>query len=279
MTESRDTQASFTARSSSRVTLALTIWLTLGLYFLGTVIAYSLGGEVGADPFTFVMGIVLTLGWQVILWPFAVLRIESKSANYTPSVKAKRIIWAAPLATAIGVVFAFPMVIFTPALLLVSGFFWLPGMISFTACAAIGYFSAVAMMKEPQERSQMIWTVVTSVLLAVGVTLASALILQSFRVYFTIGTQAEVPTPAEGNRYLWTAGMAIAALVTATLVAIIRRRGTFVVLGVILLACALLFALIFQVPQGRFFAHDTDSAPTHKPHPVCFGEGPNCPGG
>lgn len=115
------------------------------------------------------------------------------------------------------------------------------------------------------------------VLLVMGSALAFALPMQWFSVYFSIWDAAPPPTESDGDRYLWTAGLALVFLLAAFVVAIVRRGGGLIVLTVIAVSCALIGAFVFQVPQGRFVPEpEPYDGP---PHPVCYGTTGDCPGG
>ncbi len=119
---------------------------------------------------------------------------------------------------------------------------------------------------------------VSITLLVIGSALAFVLPLQWFGVYFRLWGETAVATPAHGARYLWTAGLALAFLVAALIVAIVRRRAGLVVLTMLAVACALVGAFVFQVPQGRF--RPEPAAPAYDvDFPVCYGTTGDCPGG
>lgn len=115
-------------------------------------------------------------------------------------------------------------------------------------------------------------------LLVVGGALAFVLPTQWLDVYFALFSSPPPPTPTEGARYLWTAGLALAFLVGALVVAVIRRGRGLIVLTAIALACAVIGALVFQVPVGRF-APQPAPVEHRDDHPVCYGTTGDCPGG
>ncbi len=118
----------------------------------------------------------------------------------------------------------------------------------------------------------------TLALLVVGSALAFALPTQWLDVYFAIWDAPPPPTPEDGIRYLWTGGLALAFLLAALVVAVVRRGRGLIVLTAVALGCAVIGALLFQVPQGRFVPRP---APVEdvRDHPVCFGTTGDCPGG
>lgn len=115
-------------------------------------------------------------------------------------------------------------------------------------------------------------------LLVVGTAFAFALPMQWFDVYFAIWESAPPPTDADGARFVWTAGLGVAFLLAAVVVAIIRRRGGIIALAVVALACTLIGAFVFQVPKGRLLpgpSYEDDG----RDSPVCYGTSGDCPGG
>lgn len=114
--------------------------------------------------------------------------------------------------------------------------------------------------------------------LVVGGALAFALPTQWLDVYFALFSAPPPPLPADGARYLWTAGLALVFLVGALVSAAIRRGRGLIILTAIALACAIVGALLFQVPAGRF-APQPAPVEDGRDHPVCYGTTGDCPGG
>lgn len=118
----------------------------------------------------------------------------------------------------------------------------------------------------------------TLALLVIGAALAFALPTQWLDVYFAIWNAPPPPTPADGIRYLWTAGLSLVFLLAALVIAVVRRGRGLIVLTAVALGCAMLGALLFQVPQGRFIPKPAQVEDV-RDHPVCFGTTGDCPGG
>jgi hypothetical protein len=82
------------------------------------------------------------------------------------------------------------------------------------------------------------------------------------------------------TRYVWTAGTAVALLLAAIGIAIIRRARRLGVIGGVLLMATVLLAIVFSVPEGRWTPAPANPTPDNTEYVPCFGEGdPNCPGG
>lgn len=121
-------------------------------------------------------------------------------------------------------------------------------------------------------------TLATVGALVAGSALGLALLLQWFEVYFFIWDPPPPPSPAEGVRYLWTAGLALTLLLAAVILANARGRGGLIVLATVALVCAIIGAFVFQVPKDRFSPQPADFD-DGGPHPVCYGTTGDCPGG
>ncbi|GAA1995659.1 hypothetical protein [Microbacterium ulmi] len=130
----------------------------------------------------------------------------------------------------------------------------------------------------PERRRATILSGVCIALLVIGGALAFVLPTQWLGVYFRIWGEAAVATPAQGTRYLWTAGLSLAVLLAALVVAIVRRGRGLIVLTSLALGCALIGAFVFEVPQGRFWP-DPDPVTYDDDFPVCYGTTGDCPGG
>ena len=110
-----------------------------------------------------------------------------------------------------------------------------------------------------------------------GSAVALALPVQWLDVYWYIWVPPSPPSAGDGVRYLWTAGLAIALLLTAVVLAWLRGGGGLIALTSIALVCGLLGAFVFQVPKDRFSSGppEPDDRDTH----VCYGTTGDCPGG
>jgi hypothetical protein len=123
------------------------------------------------------------------------------------------------------------------------------------------------------------WKIVAVALLTVGGAIGASLALQWFDVYFAIW---DAPVVSEGDqtRYLWTAGTAVALLLAAIGIAIMRRARRVGIIGGVLLMATVLLAILFAVPEGRWTPAPASPVPDNSEYLPCFGEGdPNCPGG
>jgi hypothetical protein len=105
-----------------------------------------------------------------------------------------------------------------------------------------------------------------------------ALVLQYLDVYFTVGGSTPPPTPADGERYLWTAGLANLFAVAGVVLALVRRRGIAFLAAGFLLIGVLGLSVIAAVPQGRWYPHP-GSAPLPSDYQPCFSGSNTCPGG
>lgn len=128
------------------------------------------------------------------------------------------------------------------------------------------------------ERQRLIVAGVSAALLVVGAALIFALPLQWLGIYFQIWGSAPAASPAQGDRYLWTASMGLAALVLAVVAAVLRRGAGMIVLTSLALAGALIGAFVFQVPAGRLWPSN-DVPAYNEDFPVCYGTTGDCPGG
>ena len=123
------------------------------------------------------------------------------------------------------------------------------------------------------------WKIVAVALLTVGSAVGASLALQWFDVYFAIW-DAPVVSEEDQSRYLWTAGTAVALLLAAIGIAIIRRARRLGIIGGVLLMATVLLAILFAVPEGRWTPAPANPVPDNTSYEPCFGEGdPNCPGG
>ncbi|MBB2975756.1 hypothetical protein FHX49_001323 [Microbacterium endophyticum] len=89
-------------------------------------------------------------------------------------------------------------------------------------------------------------------LLTIGGSLAFALPVQWVQMYFRMGSAPVEVTAAQNDRYVWTAGIAVGALLVALVAAALHRKRGLLALTAIAFVCALIAAFIFQVPAGRF---------------------------
>ncbi|MBA8815065.1 hypothetical protein FHX48_000117 [Microbacterium halimionae] len=91
-------------------------------------------------------------------------------------------------------------------------------------------------------------------LLTIGGSLAFALPVQWLQMYFRMGSAPVEVTAAQNDRYVWTAGIAVGALLGALVAAALRRKNGLIALTATAFLCALIAAFLFQVPTGRFSA-------------------------
>jgi hypothetical protein len=106
------------------------------------------------------------------------------------------------------------------------------------------------------------------------------MLYQWFRIYFRLfGGPAPTPTPAQETAYLWTAGLCLGLLLAALVTAIVRKLRAAQIIGWILLVTAVIVAVVFAIPTGRWASNDGGYVPDPEhPGQSCFG-GDDCPGG
>lgn len=225
---------------------------------------------------------------QLVLWVLGVAALGIAGRRLSDVGFAVIGVALAPLSTFIVLVVGQPWTGVMPALW-AAGFVWHAG--GLIGAAVIGavtgmHFARRSPAADPvaapapveSARSRTGLTLCAIGLLVVGSALAFALPMQWFDVYFAIWDAAPPPTDADGARYVWTAGLGVAFLLAAVIVAIIRRGGGIIALTVIALACTLVVAFVFQVPKGRLLpapSYEDDG----RDSPVCYGTTGNCPGG
>lgn len=220
-------------------------------------------------------GNLFWVGWQPVVWAVLVAASFWVSQSGTTCARAGSAIVLAPVATAIDLVIAGGWTSLGFFLVAPFLFVWIAaGMASPAALGAIA--GSVWNARARPTASVLLGSALVS--LAIGGSLAFSLAWQWFDVYFTLGGEAVEPSPAAADRYLLTAGMALAFLVLALVLAAVRRRAGMIWLTVAALGLAVLAALVFQVPQGRFFVSE-NPAPYNSDAPVCFGTSGDCPGG
>jgi hypothetical protein len=144
-----------------------------------------------------------------------------------------------------------------------------------TGAAIVGALAGIAYRRrDPRRRTG--WFAAALVCLAAGATLALALPMLSFSVYFSLDGP-QMPTVDEIHRYEFAALGSLVLLAVAAVLALIGRRRGMATLAGAALVLALGAALAFQVPQGRFTPHE--QAPALENTHVCFGTSGDCPGG
>ena len=219
---------------------------------------------------------------QLLVWSASVLGLGFLARRLADVGFAVTSVALAPVATLLGVFLAQGWAGVVTSWLMPVFLIWQAA--GLMGAALIGAISGVLVARRTQVRPaaatdspRTALTITAIGVLVVGSALAFALPMQWFDVYFSIGQPAPDPTPTEGLRYLWTAGLALAFLLAALVMAALRRGRGLIVLTSVALVCALVGAFVFQVPKGRFTPepiYDDD-----RPHPVCYGTTGDCPGG
>ncbi|MEO5534764.1 MAG: hypothetical protein ABIR17_06480 [Pseudolysinimonas sp.] len=144
-----------------------------------------------------------------------------------------------------------------PSILLLLG---LPGLISiasFATCVAVGSIGAERLTRgRLRLRPGAVVSAIGTALLVIGGALVVAVFGQWVQTSFTLFGSPPAPTDADGVRYLVTAGAALTFTLAATGIGFARRSLALGGWGVAFVAVALLTALTFSVPTGRWFDQD-----------------------
>lgn len=219
---------------------------------------------------------------QLLVWTLAVVTVGLIGRRLSPRAIA---IWAlalAPASTFAGILIAYPRTL-GQAQALGSPIFLIPFVwqaAGLFGAAVVGVLAGLALRLRSADRlsARAIASGAAVVLLVVGGVAALALPAHWASVYFRIWSDPVVATPEQGDRYVAIAATAVSCLLSAMVAAICARRRAVVWLTAIAFALALLAALVFQVPEGRF-APQPARADHGGPHPVCYGTSGDCPGG
>jgi hypothetical protein len=251
--------------------------LTIGLVALGTLVLYGPSG--GISP----LALLVILGWKTLVWIALVAAIAFRYRGRTSGFRAGLFTTAAVvLALLWSVIDALPVLVpYGGGMLL----FLIPSalisILGFTVCAALGSFAAIPLAARGRSLAPRLWAVGTALALVVGGALILSMLFQWFQIYFQLfGGPAPTPTPAQEATYLWTAGICLGLLLAALIAAIVRKLRAATIIGSILLVTAVIAAVLFSIPSGRW-AVDNDGGYAPDPeHPgvSCFG-GDDCPGG
>lgn len=219
---------------------------------------------------------------QLLVWALAVVTVGLVGRHLTARAVAVWALALAPASTFAGILIAYPRTLDQPQAL-ASPLFLIPFLWQASGlfgAAAVGVLAGLALRRRSADRfsSRAIGSGTAVVLLVVGGVAALALPAHWASVYFRIWSDPVVATPEQGDRYLAIAATSVGCLLIAVVAAILARRRALVWLTAIAFALALLAALVFQVPQGRFVPQPAP-ADDGGPHPVCFGTSGDCPGG
>ena len=257
--------------------------LSLGLLLAGTAL-YLLATGVSAPARAVPLVLLESLGWRPVIWTAAVIVVAVLLRN---APRRHRMYWSigtASLAlTAVTLLPSAQYMVSTgdATFAIIPWFFSLAGLL---VCSFLGWTLAIRILDSaPGSRAALVLPVATTALLVVGGVGILVLFRQWFELYFSIWggppkTYSEFGP--EGGRYLFTAGLTIAALVAAATLAMIRKTRGVAVLGVTLLLLSLLTAVVFQVPSGRFWPKPvTYELPSD--YTPCYGgeNDPGCEGG
>lgn len=261
----------FSPNGSWRRQAIITIGVGIGAFTVGTLL-YRIAGQ-ATD------GAWLWPGLQPLVWALLVFGVSAMSRNGTTAGRVLAAVLLAPVATAVDLLVAGGAQALVATVVMTPVFVWIAaGMLGAATLGAIaGSVAASDPSAGPRTNSLPLFGASITAL-AIGGSLAFALAWQWSDVYFTLGGEAVEPSPAAADRYLLTAGIALAFLVLALVLAAVRRRAGMIWLTVAALGLAVLAALVFQVPQGRFFVSE-NPAPYNSDAPVCFGTSGDCPGG
>ena len=144
-----------------------------------------------------------------------------------------------------------------------------------TAVVALAVAFSAAFLGRERRRSARI----SGVLLALGGLLTLVLAWQAFETYFTLFGSVPEVTPADEDRYLVTAALALVALVGAVVFAALSRRPGLIITSCIVGCLGLVVAFAVPVPADRFIP-EPPPAPDGGGGSSCYGPGdPNCIGG
>lgn len=155
-----------------------------------------------------------------------------------------------------------------------NGIAWLDAGILTVVVALAVAFSAAFLGRERRRSAT-----IAGGLLALGGLLTLVLVWQAFETYFTLFGSQPVVTPADEDRYLVTAAIALAALVGAVVFAAVSRRRGLIITSCVVGCLGLIVAFAVPVPADRFI-HEPPPAPDGGGGSSCYGPGdPNCIGG
>lgn len=214
------------------------------------------------------------IGPPLLSWVALVLALGLLWRRATPASFAAAAVALALLATILGAAM-------TSGLGGLLGFPWffLWQAAGLAGAALIGALAGYGVRTRGQNSRVTVLGVIALVLLACGAVCAFALPWQWVDVYFRIDGQAVEVSPADADRYLWTAGSALVLLTASFVVALIRWRPGLAWLTGIALVLALLAAFVLQVPQGRFAPGQDTPEPYNTDYRPCYGTSGYCPGG
>ncbi|MEO8527803.1 MAG: hypothetical protein ABI435_01875 [Pseudolysinimonas sp.] len=144
-----------------------------------------------------------------------------------------------------------------PSILILLAIPTLIGIASFGTCVAVGSIGAERLVRSsfgllPGSAV----SAIGAALLVIGGALVVAVFGQWVQTSFTLFGSPPTPTDAEGVRYLMTAATAVAFTLAAAVIGFARRSLALGGWGVVFVSIALLTALAFSVPTGRWFDHD-----------------------
>ncbi|WP_203581593.1 hypothetical protein [Microbacterium hibisci] len=249
-------------------------------FLVGSFLYFALVGGpgiLGAEEL-----VALITSPQLLLWTPAVAVVGLIGRRLSPRAV---VVWAlalAPAATFAGIMIAYPRTLDQPQAL-VSPIFLIPFVwqaAGLFGAAVVGVVAGLALRLRSTEQhsARAIASGAAIVLLVVGGVAAFALPAHWAGVYLRIWSDPVVATAEQGDHYVIIAVIALGSLLVAVVAAIWARRRALLWLTAIAFALALLAALVFQVPQGRF---GPQPAPVDdgRDFPVCYGTTGDCPGG
>ncbi|WP_169582233.1 MULTISPECIES: DUF6234 family protein [Microbacterium] len=259
---------------------ALTAAVGATAFLAGSLLYFALLADAGAMSWEGITALITSP--QLLIWTLAVASIGLIGRRLSPRAVAVWALALAPASTFAGILIAYPRTLGQPQAL-VSPIFLIPFVwqaAGLFGAAVVGVLAGLALRLRSAHRlpARPIASGVAAVLLVVGGVAALALPAHWASVYFRIWSDPVVATSEQGDRYVAIAATAVGCLLISVVAAICARRRPVVWLTSIALALALLAALVFQVPEGRF-APQPAPADDGGPHPVCFGTSGDCPGG
>ncbi|MBW9110030.1 hypothetical protein JNB63_04410 [Microbacterium trichothecenolyticum] len=220
---------------------------------------------------------------QLLVWTLAVVTVGLIGRRLGPRAVAVWALALAPASTFAGILIAYPRTLDQPQAL-VSPIFLIPFVWQASGlfgAAVAGVLAGVALRLRSADRfsARAVASGVAVVLLVVGGVAALALPAHWASVYFRIWSDPVLATPEQGDRYVAIATTAVGCLLIAVVAAIFARRRAVIWLTTIAFTLALLAALVFQVPEGRFAPQPAPADGGRPHHPVCYGTSGDCPGG
>lgn len=119
----------------------------------------------------------------------------------------------------------------------------------------------------------------STALLSLGVLLLIALFWQFLDVYFVLDGREVDPSPAQERRYVWTASACVAVMFAGAAMATLASRKVLGPLGGIGVLLAIIAAVVFSVPTGRWIPDPAVQQPPDNYQPCYSGSNDCGPGG